>query len=68
MAKNYALTLVLNFVQLAENSEVEVESKDGVILIFSAKKKYSLDSLLDQITKSNLHHEEDFKIEGNEVW
>jgi antitoxin component of MazEF toxin-antitoxin module len=55
-------------VQLAENSEVEVESKDGVILIFSAKKKYSLDSLLDQITKSNLHHEEDFKIEGNEVW
>jgi len=53
---------------LTENSEVEVESKDGVIIIFPSKKKYSLDSLLSKITPSNLHKEEDFKSEGNEVW
>lgn len=50
------------------NSEVEIEHKDGAIIIFPRKKKYSLDSLLGQITKNNLHKEEDFGPEGNEVW
>lgn len=59
---------VIEKVNLKENSEVEIESKNGTIIISPAKKEYSLDSLLDQITKSNLHSEDDFKSEGNEVW
>lgn len=59
---------VIEKVNLSENSEVEIESKNGTIVIFPAKKEYSLDALLKQITKSNLHSEEDFKSEGNEVW
>jgi antitoxin MazE len=59
---------VIEKVNLSEDSEVEVESKNGMIVIFPAKKKYSLESLLDQITKSNLHQEGEFKEEGNEVW
>lgn len=59
---------IIEKVNLSENSEVEIESKNGTIVIFPAKKQYSLDSLLEQITKSNLHSEEDFKSEGKEVW
>jgi antitoxin MazE len=59
---------VIDKVNLSENSEVEIESKNGAIVIFPSKKKYSLDSLLEQITKKNLHSDEDFKSEGNEVW
>ncbi len=59
---------VIEKVNLSENSEVEIESKNGTIVIFPAKKEYALDSLLEQITKNNLHSEEDFKIEGNEIW
>lgn len=59
---------VIEKVNLSENSEVEIESKNGTIVIFPAKKEYSLDSLLEQITKNNLHSEEDFQAEGNEVW
>jgi antitoxin MazE len=59
---------IIEKVNLGENSEVEIESKNGTIIIFPAKKTYSLDALLDQITKNNLHSEEEFKAEGNEVW
>jgi antitoxin MazE len=59
---------VIEKVNLSENSEVEIESKNGTIVIFPAKKAYSLDALVEQITKSNLHSEEDFKVEGDEVW
>lgn len=59
---------VIEKANLSEHSEVEVESKNGTIVIFPAKKKYSLELLLDQITKSNLHSEGDSKTEGNEVW
>lgn len=58
---------IIEKVKLGENSEVEVESKDGAIIIFPAKKQYSLDTMLDQIKKSNLHHEEETKPEGKEV-
>jgi antitoxin MazE len=57
---------VIEKVNLGEHSEVEV--KDGTIVIFPAQRKYSLESLLNKITKNNLHHEDDFKVEGNEVW
>ena len=53
---------------LSEHSEVEVESKNGMIVIFPAKKQYSLETLLNQINKNNLHHKDEYKIEGNEVW
>lgn len=59
---------VIKKVNLSENSEVEIESKNGTIVIFPSKPEYSLDSLLDQIKKSNLHSDEDFDPEGNEVW
>ena len=59
---------VIEKVNLSEHSEVEVESKDGTIVIFPVKKQYSLEALLDQISKSNLHHEDEFKAEGSEVW
>jgi antitoxin MazE len=59
---------VMEKVNLKENSEVEIESKNGTIVIFPATKKYSLDDLIDQITKSNLHSVEAFKSEGDEVW
>lgn len=59
---------VIEKANLGENSEVEIESKNGTIVIFPAKKEYSLNVLLEQITKSNLHSEEEFKVEGNEVW
>ncbi|HAZ13063.1 MAG TPA: hypothetical protein DCY86_09775 [Bdellovibrionales bacterium] len=42
--------------------------KNGVIIIVSSKGRYSLDSLLNQITKKNLHHLDEFTVEGNEVW
>ncbi len=59
---------IIDKVNLGENSEVEIESKNGTIVIFPAKKVYLIDELLDQITKSNLHSEDEFKIEGTEVW
>ena len=59
---------VIEKVNLGEHSEVEVESKNGMIVIFPAKKQFSLETLLDQITKSNLHGEDDFKTEGREAW
>jgi antitoxin MazE len=53
---------------LRENSEVEVEFKNGSIVIVPQNTRYSLESLLDQITRSNLHRVDDLKAEGNEVW
>jgi antitoxin MazE len=54
--------------KLTENSEVEVEHKNGAIIIFPAKRKFSLEELVNQITKENIHHDEELKSEGNEVW
>ena len=59
---------VIDKLNLTENSEVEVEHKDGAIIILPIKRKFSLDKMLDQITKENCHTEDDLKAEGNEVW
>ncbi|MBC7537417.1 MAG: AbrB/MazE/SpoVT family DNA-binding domain-containing protein [Bacteriovorax sp.] len=59
---------IIEKANLDENSEVEIETKDGTIIIFPSKKKQSLSTLLGQITKKNLHKEEEFEVEGNEVW
>lgn len=53
---------------LAENDELIIEEQDGKIILLPAKKKLLLKELMDQVTASNLHHEDDFKPEGNEVW
>lgn len=59
---------VIEKANLDENSEVEIENKDGAIIIFPRQKKVILANLLSQITKKNLQHEDEYKIEGNEVW
>lgn len=59
---------IIEKANLNENSEVEIENKDGAIIIFPSQKKLSLDNLLSQITKHNLHSESDDEVEGNEVW
>ncbi len=59
---------VIEKANLNENSEVEIENKDGAIVIFPVPNRFSLDSLVDQITNENLHKEDAFVKEGNEVW
>lgn len=59
---------IIEKANLNENSEVIIENKDGAIIIFPRQKKLSLDKLLSQITKDNLHQESDDEVEGNEVW
>lgn len=59
---------VIEKLKLTENSEVEVEHKDGAIIIFPVKKKFSLEALVGGITKDNCHKEEDLQSEGHEVW
>lgn len=59
---------IIEKVNLSENSEVEFDSKNGTIIIMPSKTQYSLDSLLKDISKSNLHSEDEFLPEGNEVW
>lgn len=59
---------IIEKANLSENSEVEIENKDGAIIIFPRQKKLSLDTLLSEITKDNLHQESDDEVEGREVW
>ena len=59
---------IIEKTNLAENSEVEIEHKNGTIVIFPSRIRFSLDDLLEKITKGNLHKEDDFEVEGNEVW
>jgi antitoxin MazE len=59
---------VIEKANLNENSKVEIENKDGAIIIFPLQEKESLANLLSKITKKNLHHEDEYIIEGNEIW
>lgn len=59
---------IIEKANLEVNSEVEIEHHDGKIIIFPLKKKIQLNDLLSQITKDNIHSEDDFSPEGNEVW
>ena len=59
---------IIEKVNLEENDELIIEQQDGKIVIFPAKKKLSLSDMMDQVTPENLHTEDDFKPEGNEVW
>ena len=57
-------------VGIYEETNVDLDNVDGKIVISPAvKKKYSLDSLLSRVKKSNLHEETDTgDTEGKEVW
>ena len=59
---------IIEKVNLEENDELIIEQQDGKIVIFPAKKKLSLSDMMDQVTPENLHGEDKFKPEGNEVW
>ena len=59
---------IIEKVDLEVGSEVEIEHKNGKIVITPLKKPFVLNDLLSQITKSNLHSEDDFILEGKEVW
>lgn len=59
---------IIEKTNLAENDELIIEQQDGKIVIFPAKKKLLLRELMDKVTSSNLHDEEDFKSKGREVW
>ena len=59
---------IIEKVNIEENDELIIEQQDGKIVIFPAKKKLSLSDMMDQVTPENLHTEDDFKPEGNEVW
>lgn len=53
---------------LDENSEVKIQNKGANIVIMPSAKKYVLKDLLSEISKENLHQEDSFTPEGNEVW
>ena len=59
---------VVEKVNLKVGSKVEVEHKNGKIIITPLKKKLMLNDLLSQITKDNLHSEDNFISEGREIW
>jgi antitoxin MazE len=59
---------IIEKANLEENAEVEIENKDGTIIIFPKQKKKSLSDLITQINKKNLHNEDDYISEGSEVW
>ncbi|SMC09512.1 AbrB/MazE/SpoVT family DNA-binding domain-containing protein [Nitratiruptor tergarcus] len=48
---------ILKSLNLQENSEIDIEIRDGKIILTPKK---SLQSLLSQITPQNVHHEIDF--------
>lgn len=54
-------------VGLAEGSPVDLEAGDDALVI--RPRRYSLEMLLSQVTKDNLHHEADTgKPVGREIW
>jgi antitoxin MazE len=59
---------IIEQVALSENSEVEIEHRDGAIIIYPVKNQLNLNDLVAKITKSNLHKEDDDLVLGNEVW
>ncbi len=59
---------IIEKINLEENDELIIEQQDGKIVIFPAKKKLSLSEMMNKVTSSNQHSEDDFKSEGKEVW
>ena len=59
---------IIEKINLKENDELVIDEQDGKIVIFPAKKKLSLEELVEKVTPENLHSEDDTGPEGNEVW
>ncbi len=59
---------VIQKLNLEVGSEIEIEPKNGRIIITPLQKKLVLNDLLSQVNKDNLHSEEDFVAEGREIW
>lgn len=59
---------IIKKTKLDENCEVEIEHKNGNIVIIPVRKKHSLEQLLKEVTDLNLHSEVAFESEGYEVW
>ena len=59
---------IIEQAQLAVDCPVEIEHRDGKIIIFPAQKGPELRDLLGQITEDNLHSTDDFAPQGREVW
>lgn len=55
--------------RLSENSDVELHLQEGSLVISPPRRKrYSLESLLEQVTPENLHKETDWGPDvGNEI-
>ena len=55
---------------LAQNSAVELDLEDGCLVVRpSTEVRYDLQELLEQVTKENLHTEQDFDASvGGEEW
>ena len=60
---------IMSLLNLESNSPINLFERNGKIIIEPVKQgRYSLDSLLSEITTDNLHHEVDFgKPEGEEM-
>ncbi len=58
---------VLQTAHLSEGDQVDVEGRDGEVLV-KRRASVSLRELLDQITSDNLHGEQFAELVGNERW
>ena len=60
---------VIDKLKLTEDSRVEIDQKNGAILIIPIKTSYNLDDLVAGIDEDNQHHSnnEDSPV-GKEVW
>jgi len=60
---------LLQALHLGINSRVNIEDKKGKLVITPVVHEYDLDTMLNNITEENLHHEVDFgKPIGKEQW
>jgi len=59
---------IIEKAKLGEGSMVEIEYRNGEIVISPVRNSYSLDALLKDITKENLQSEDVTSPRGKEVW
>ena len=60
--------IIMEKANLSVNSEIEIECRNQRIIIFSKKKPIQLKDLLSQITRKNLHAEDNHPGVGKEIW
>ena len=56
-------------IEAGEGAELEMKVVENSLVLRTAKRKYSLSELLDQVTPRNIHAEVDWgKPKGKEAW